>query len=115
MQTLTTEQVKQIKEGNQDFTLINVLPEQKFQAAHIPGSLNIPVGEQDFVNKVEEAAGGKDRKVVVYCASPECDASPKAARQLDEAGFTNVYDYEGGTSAWREANLPVDGSEVPAS
>ena len=30
------------------------------------------------------------------------DASPKAAKKLEEEGFTNVYDYEGGTKDWFE-------------
>jgi rhodanese-related sulfurtransferase len=40
--------------------------------------------------------------------------SSQAARKLEEAGFTNVHDYEGGTKAWQEAGLPVEGETIHA-
>ena len=115
MQTLTTDQLKQMREANEDFELINVLPAEMYRKQHIAGSDNIPVDEDDFVQGVEQKAGGKNRKVVVYCANTECDASPTAAKKLEDAGFTNVLDYEGGTAAWKEANLPIEGEGAPAS
>jgi len=48
--------------------------------------------------------------VVVYCANAECDASPKAAERLEEAGFTDVVDYQGGTQSWEEAGLAIEGN-----
>ncbi len=101
-------------ERDEDMVLINVLEPEQFETAHIPGSINIPVSSDDFENRVEDAAGGKDRPIVVYCASTACDASAKAAEKLDEAGFSNVDDYEDGTKAWKEAGHDVE-SEVPAS
>jgi rhodanese-related sulfurtransferase len=84
----------------EDFVLINVLPREAFREAHIRTSINIPHEEPGFADDVEKVAGGKDRKVVVYCANEDCDASPTAARKLDKAGFDHVYDYEGGTRDW---------------
>lgn len=85
-----------------DFVLINVLSPEQFNEKHIRTSINVPAANADFVETVEEVAGSKDRKVVVYCASFDCDASPNAARKLEEAGFTRVYDYQGGTRDWFE-------------
>lgn len=109
MQTLTTEQLDQLQKDNENLALINVLPEETFQKAHIPGSENVPVGSDDFIEQIEEKTGGKDEPVVVYCADTECNASPKAAEALEKAGFSKVYDYEGGTEAWREAGREVRG------
>ena len=62
---------------------------------------------------MEKLVGGKkDKPIVVYCASTTCDASPKAARRLNEAGFSKVYDYEGGVKAWKESGLELKGSET---
>lgn len=87
---------------HEDFVLINVLPREAFNEAHIRTSINIPEGRTDFAELVELVAGSKERKIVVYCASFECGASPKASKKLEDAGFTQVYDYEGGTKDWLE-------------
>lgn len=101
MRTISRDDLKRMNQGeDRDFVLINVLPRAAFNEKHIRTSINIPVDETGFVQQVETVAGGKDRDVVVYCASAECNASPNAARKLEQAGFTRVYDYEGGTRDW---------------
>ncbi len=103
MQSVTRQQLEQMNStGKDDFVLINVLSQDAFNAAHIRTSINIPHEMPDFTETVEKVAGSKDRRVVVYCASFDCDASPKAGTKLDEAGFTRVLDYEGGTKDWLE-------------
>lgn len=103
MQSLTRDELKTMNEiRHDDFVLLNVLPPEDFNRRHIRTSINIPNEREDFAEAVETVAGSKDRKVVVYCASFDCPASLNAARKLEEAGFTEVYDYEGGTSDWFE-------------
>lgn len=103
MTTVTAQQVKQMRDKNEDFLLINTLNEESFPKTEIPGSINIPQAAADFVQKVEEEAGDKDKKIVVYCANKQCDSSPTAAKKLEAAGFTNVYDFEAGAEGWQEA------------
>ena len=115
MQTMTVQQLKAMMDRNEDFTLINVLDREDFERSRIPGSENVPVSRDDFEDRVEELAGGKDAQIVVYCASFDCEASPKAAKKLDEAGFENVYDFEGGTKEWMRAGHEIErGSPVEA-
>lgn len=103
MKAITRDELKVMNETeHEDFVLINVLARDAFSKQHIRTSINIPVKDENFVDKVADVVGGKDRKVVVYCASFDCDASSKAAKRLEEAGFTQVYDYEGGTRDWFE-------------
>ena len=83
-----------------DFVLVNVLPRETFNEQHIRTSVNVPLQSENFLDVMEQLAGGKDREIVVYCANADCDASDKAARKLDAAGFTRVYDYDGGTADW---------------
>lgn len=101
MKTLSYDELKKMKDKHEDFVLIDVLPEESFNDAHIPDSINIPLKNADFENQVESAAGGKKEKVVVYCASFDCNASRNAADKLDDAGFTDVYAYEGGVKEWQ--------------
>lgn len=84
----------------EDFVLINVLPREAFNEKHIRTSINIPHEDPGFIETAEKVVGSKERKVVVYCANFDCQASPKAAEKLDKAGFNNVFDYEGGTEDW---------------
>lgn len=104
MQTLTREELKEMNQvEHEDFVLINVLSPEDFRKKHIRTSINLPQDDKDFEKMVEKVSGEtKERKVVVYCASFECNASPKAAEKLEKAGFTQVYDYEGGTKDWFE-------------
>lgn len=107
MQTLTVSEFKDMREESQGVHVINVLDPDQYEEQHIPDTENVPLSENDFVQQVEQRVGGKDQPVVVYCASESCDASPKAAEKLEKAGFSKVYDFEGGTKAWNEAGLPV--------
>jgi rhodanese-related sulfurtransferase len=82
-------------------TLINTLPAAQFEIHNIPGSINIPQNSTDFSQRVMAAVNGnKDAEIIVYCASQKCDSSTRGARKLEAAGFTNVFDYEGGVETW---------------
>ena len=54
----------------------------------------------------------KDKKVVVYCGFVGCARSHQGAMYLKKQGFTNVYRYAGGISAWVDANLDIEGTDV---
>ena len=103
MQPITKQQLKKMnEEQHEDFVLINVLPRDAFNEKHIRTSINIPLKLEDFDQTVEDVAGSRERKIVVYCANYDCPASKSAGEILHDAGFTQVYDYEGGTQDWFE-------------
>jgi rhodanese-related sulfurtransferase len=107
MRKLTAQQLKQWKTSNRSMTLINVLDSEDFEKGHIPGSINIPVTNERFVDEVKRTVDDKEATIVVYCASLDCDASTKAAHRLDKAGFANVYEFEGGMKEWKAAGHEV--------
>lgn len=103
MKALTRDDLKRMNEtDHEDFVLINVLPRDDFNRQHIRTSINIPHDEPGFEQKVDDVAGSFDRKIVLYCASFDCPASTEACEKLEEYGFSQVYDYEGGTKDWFE-------------
>ncbi len=109
MKTLTRDELKEMNdEEHEDFVLINVLPQDAFNEQHIRTSINLPYEADDFEDAAERIAGSKTRKIVVYCASFDCDASEKAAEKLEESGFTNIFDYEGGTKDWFEQKTQME-------
>lgn len=85
--------------------VINVLSSDYYDKIHIAGSKNIPLERLDVAYRDLDKA----KHYVVYCASQQCDASRKAARLLEEKGFS-VKAYEGGIKEWAEAGLPTEGS-----
>jgi rhodanese-related sulfurtransferase len=112
MKTVSAKEVKQLMSREQDVPVINVLPAEQFREQHIPNSVNIPLGSDDFVGAVESIVPSKQAKVVVYCASADCNASPKAASELERAGFEHVHDFEGGVQEWKEAGFDLAGEAV---
>lgn len=112
MKTIDTNTLQELRNEQKDLSVINVLGRDAFQKKHIPGSENVPLDEEQFTRKVLSLAGGKEKPVVVYCTGKSCNASPRAGRRLEEAGFTQVYDYEAGVMAWEEAGFPLSGTDA---
>ena len=100
---INRETLRGMIDRGEDFVLLETLPSEEYEKGHIPGAKNMPP------DRVEELAPslipGKDTDVVVYCASFDCNASSKAARKLEELGYTSIFDYEGGKADWKEARL----------
>jgi len=114
MKTIDANQLDQIIESDDDWILLDVLPEESYEKEHIPGAHNTPVHRPDFLERVAELVASREDPVVVYCASDECAASPRAARQLEDDGFTNVMDFEGGLDEWKRAGFEIV-SEAPTT
>jgi rhodanese-related sulfurtransferase len=102
MKTIEANELKALLDGNEDVLLVNTLNAESFEKTRIPGAVSIPLEGEDFLARVEEQAGGKDKPVVVYCANQQCNSSDKAAEKLENAGFTAVTDFAGGFKAWQE-------------
>lgn len=105
METLTADQVYGRLKSERDDVLVNTLDADSFRDKHIPGSINIPTGQIE--EHAEAVLPDKEQVVMVYCASPDCDASPKAAQKLKELGYDNVYDFEDGLTGWLDQEYPL--------
>jgi rhodanese-related sulfurtransferase len=110
MRHIDTQTLKQRLDKGDEFVLVNALSPEAFSEGHIPGSDNLPATQEDLAEKAGHLAGSKDEEIIVYCASPECDASTKAAHKLEDAGFTNVVEYDGGMKEWKESGYEVEKS-----
>lgn len=65
--------------------LIDVRTKEEYNEGHLDNAINIPYDV--IVSNIKE---DKDTPIVVYCKSGA--RSAKAAKSLEDAGFTKVYD-----------------------
>jgi hydroxyacylglutathione hydrolase len=82
--------------------VLDVRSQGEWKAGHIPGSLNLPVGELD--QRLDQVP--RDRTLVVHCQTGARAAM--AASLLRARGFTDVRLFPGGFSEWRAKGCPVE-------
>lgn len=91
--------------GTNDAQLIDVRTEAEYAGGHAPTALNFPL------DALEKDLSKLDKAKPVYLICQTGRRSQKGAEILQKAGFTDIYNIEGGTSAWIAANLPVEKGE----
>lgn len=106
MQAISREQLKKMRDAKQDFALVDVLSPESYKDYHLPGAVNVPIGD-GFEDRIQKAVPNKSQPVVVYCKDTECTASPTAAKEMDRLGYQQVLDYEAGKVDWKQAGLPT--------
>lgn len=109
LSTISTDDLKAARESDHPPVVINTLPREAHEARHIPGSVNVPT---DDIERVETLVPNKDERIVVYCANANCEASPTAAKGLEDKEYTNVVDFEEGYAGWRRAGYPLVGEKA---
>jgi len=86
-----------------DIQLIDVRTPKEYTEGHIKDANNINFYDDDFMTQMSKL--DKDKILYIYCRSG--NRSGKAAKQLEAAGFTKVYDLQGGMKNWNKNNLEV--------
>lgn len=84
--------------GRGEVVLVDVRPENEFEAGHIDGARSIPLAELE--QRLTELPA--DRAVVAYCRGPFCAYAHEAVRQLSDAGRP-AQRLEEGWPEWRLA------------
>ena len=95
---LTVQELKKMREEKcegKDFFLIDVRTPAEKQYADIGGDL-LPL--QDIGTRYSELEGKEDKPLVIYCHHGV--RSLHACLFLEEKGFKNLYNLEGGIEAW---------------
>ncbi|MHA7813789.1 MAG: rhodanese-like domain-containing protein [Phycisphaerales bacterium] len=114
MNFIDTDNLRSFFDEKQAGSVVHVLGADRYDAAHIPGSVNVSLAAPEFVARVGSNVENKDSTVIVYSDGPGCDASTIAAHKLMDAGYTDVRCYAPGIEGWRDAGLPLRGNQVPA-
>ncbi|HXG85875.1 MAG TPA: rhodanese-like domain-containing protein [Pyrinomonadaceae bacterium] len=98
---ISVEQAKNVVDAK-DVQFIDVRTSGEYVGRHAPKAINFPL---DALEK-DLAKLDKDRPVYVICQTGR--RSQKGAEILQKAGFNDIYNIQGGTSAWIEAKLPIE-------
>ena len=121
-------QTHNILQGDKNSVYIDVRTMEEFANGHVPGAVNIPVMLPDpasrrmapnpnFLDAVQ-AGYPKDKKIICGCQMG--GRSQYAADQLDQAGFTDISNMQGGfggakdpmgrlvSPGWLQSELPIE-------
>jgi molybdopterin/thiamine biosynthesis adenylyltransferase/rhodanese-related sulfurtransferase len=100
---MSAHELKRKMDAGEPFELIDVREPFEYEIARIDGAKLIPLGE--ITERLDELTG--EQPIVVHCHSGT--RSAQAARLLQQRGFANVYNLEGGIDAWSDqidSNVP---------
>ena len=101
MEPVTRRELRQrIKAGT--VTVLDVRPAEEFALGHVPGAINVPVG--DLKRCLADLPRSKE--VVAYCRGPYCIFAFEAVAALRAAGY-KARRLEDGMPHWRASGLPV--------
>jgi rhodanese-related sulfurtransferase len=95
MNEISVQELKEKIDKGEDFQLIDVREDFEYETSNLGGVL-IPLG--GILIETDKIA--KDKDVVIMCRSGK--RSAMAIMQLEQQGFTNLYNLYGGILAWAE-------------
>ena len=105
VKTITPKGLWELRKGGSPIELIDVRSSTEFDEVHAEIAWSVPLDGLDPTALVKARKGSSDDPLYFICKSGS--RGEKAAKRLIDAGFHNVINVEGGTSAWKEANLPI--------
>ncbi len=92
---ISVEELKKLRDEDADFTLIDVREPHEYEICHLDGRL-IPLGT--LAGRLDEL--DRNAHIVVHCRSG--GRSANAVKAMRNAGFSNVWNVNGGILAWIE-------------
>lgn len=98
---ITVEELEQKLQQQPGIKLVDVREPSEYEIAHIEGSQLVPLGE--LISRIDELS--RDQEIALLCRSG--GRSAQALLSLREAGFSKLYNVEGGILAWIERLDPT--------
>ncbi|GAB2495291.1 rhodanese-like domain-containing protein [Nocardiopsis aegyptia] len=96
-------EVRGLVDTDPDTLLVDVRTPAEYENAHIPGSVNLPLGQVDrHLERIVTDAGGR---LVLVCQSG--NRATQCQARLGAAGLTDTVVMTGGMNAWEAAGATV--------
>lgn len=104
MAAMAKVQPVELRELMASATVVDVRSPAEYEAAHIPGSFNVPLDR--IPECARELGAVADEPVILVCRSGQ--RAEAAERELQGADVCGLRVLEGGLGAWEAAGLPVN-------
>ncbi|MHB1514450.1 MAG: rhodanese-like domain-containing protein [Acidiferrobacteraceae bacterium] len=101
---ISADELRERRERNEDFLLIDVREAAEYEQRHLPGAVLIPRGtiegaaDPAYRHRVDVLCEARNRPVVLYCQAG--GRSALAADTLIQMGFQDVTSLAGGIDLW---------------
>jgi rhodanese-related sulfurtransferase len=90
--------------NREDATVLDIREAREVSGQKIIGAIHIPFSQ--LKSRIGEVKADKSKPLVVYCARGQ--RALMAGGTLKAAGFTQLFNLNGGFKAWSEAGLPLE-------
>lgn len=90
--------------NREDAVVLDIREAREMSGSKIIGALHIPFSQ--LKDRLGDIKSDKTKPLIVYCARGQ--RALMAGSTLKSAGFTQLFNLNGGFKAWAEAGLPVD-------
>lgn len=89
--------------GPDDLIVLDVRTAEEFAEGHLEGAIMIDFYADDFADQLAEL--DPDASYLMYCRSGNRSGQTRVI--MEQLGFTDVADVDGGIVAWADADLPL--------
>ncbi len=87
--------------------VLDVRTPQEYAKGHLANARNLDIFHDNFKEDLRRL--DKKKRYFVYCHSG--GRSTEAVELMQQMGFMQIYNLDGGITAWKEAGLPVEKSK----
>lgn len=99
IRNINPDEFNKLREENPDAIVIDVRTPGEFTQGSIDGAINIDLRNPNFAQNINSL--DKNQTYLVYCRTGKRSAS--ACQIMQEEGFGNLYNLQGGITAWQAA------------
>ncbi len=101
---VSIDDVRRMIDNREKIIILDVRDRDEFETGYIPGAKNLSRGMLEF--KIATMVPDKNASIIVYCGVDL--RGPLATRTLNEMGYRNAVNINGGLKAWKAAGYPIE-------
>jgi rhodanese-related sulfurtransferase len=99
--TISVSDASAMIQSSSNLLVVDVRTPQEYAQGHLKGAINIPLSDLPL----RMSGLDRNRPILVYCRTGS--RSAQASAILVKAGFTQVYNMDGGITAWINSGYPT--------
>lgn len=100
---ISTQELVQLQKNKRNYSLLDTRSIEEYQVSHLKDAFH--VGYKNFDIETVKKQFKKDEILIVYCSIGV--RSEQIGEQLQDAGYTNVYNLYGGLFDWFNQDQPI--------